>query len=246
MTQRQLVELKRSERPAARILCFPYAGGHAAFTRSWARELPEAVELLGIAYRRGQTRQSRGQPSAQDLALSVLEEVLQYGDRPLILFGYSLGAVIAYEVSQLLLRTGRSQPAELIVAARRAPHLPSNQKPMAQLPDDQFTARLREIGGTPQEVLDNAELLGFFMPILRTDFAIAENYQPAMTTPLQCPITGIAGSADASADAAAVRAWQNVTTGGFSFHQLEGHHFFLHQQPQAVLDIVRAAALRHQ
>jgi len=245
MTQRLLTTLKRSERPSVRIICFPYAGGHATFAQSWAPALPKEMALLGVTYPRDAAAGSAAPRSAQSIARSVLDEVLWQGDRPLILFGYSLGAHIAYEVSQLLVRSAHRQPAELVVAAARAPHLPSKSGRMSALPDDQFIVRLRELGGTPPEVLDNAELLEFFMPMLRADFAISEQYQPSTTAALACPITAIGGSTDATTEPADVAAWQGFTAGGFRCHQLDGHHFFLQQQPQAVLAIVREAAERH-
>jgi medium-chain acyl-[acyl-carrier-protein] hydrolase len=242
MKQRCLVSLKRSEHPQVRIISLPYAGGHAAFTQSWSPSLPEEVELLGIAYPKesapGAVR------SAQHIASFVLDEVLQYSDRPLILFGYSLGALIAYELSLLLARHAQQQPAELVVAACRAPSVPPGD-PMTGLSDAQFIERLRTLGGTPQAVLDNAELLEFFLPLLRADIATAEGYEPSSTAALSCPITAISGNADATLQPAKVAGWEHFTRQRFRWHQLEGHHFFLQQRPEAVITIVREVAEQH-
>jgi medium-chain acyl-[acyl-carrier-protein] hydrolase len=242
MKQRFLVTLKRSEHAQVRIICLPYAGGHAAFTQSWSQGLPENVELVGVGYPKDQG--SAGIRSPQTIASAVLDEVLRYSDRPLLLFGYSLGALVAYELSLLLARYARQQPAELMVAACRAPNLPSNS-PMTGLPDAQFIERLRKLGGTPQAVLDNAELLEFFLPVLRADIATAESYRASSITALSCPITAIAGSMDATTELAKVTAWESFTSSRFHWHQIEGHHFFIKQQPKAVLAIVREVVERH-
>jgi medium-chain acyl-[acyl-carrier-protein] hydrolase len=241
MKQRCLITLKHSEHPQVRIICLPYAGGHAAFTQSWSPELPKEVELLGVGYPKDPAPARARSP--QSIASFVLDEVLRYSDRPLILFGYSLGALVAYELSLLLARHARRQPVELVVAACRAPNAPRDD-PMTGLPDAQFIERLRALGGTPQAVLDNAELLEFFLPVLRADIATAESYQPSSITALSCPITAIAGNADATTEPAKIAAWEGFTSKSFSWHQLEGHHFFIQQQPQAVLAIVREVAER--
>jgi medium-chain acyl-[acyl-carrier-protein] hydrolase len=241
--KRFLVELKRSKHAAARLLCFPYAGGHAAYAQSWAAKLPARVELFGVSYRPNFTVEPVIR-SVQSIASAVLEEVLDYTDRPLLLFGYSLGAFVAYELSLLLARRTPHLPTELIVAACRAPHIARDRLPMAGLADTEFIARLRDLGGTPQAVIDDPELLSFFMPILRADIATAETYQPTTAAPLPCPITAIAGNADASTDPSTVAAWELRTRNRFRLHCVEGHHFFLQQQPQAVLAIVREVLAR--
>jgi surfactin synthase thioesterase subunit len=38
------------ERARLRLVCFPHAGGSASFFRSWARYLPDTVELAAVCY----------------------------------------------------------------------------------------------------------------------------------------------------------------------------------------------------
>jgi medium-chain acyl-[acyl-carrier-protein] hydrolase len=164
---------------------------------------------------------------------------------PLICFGYSLGALIAYETSKQLIQNGLCPPLELVVAAARAPHIPRKTAPVSSLPDTEFIAKLRSYGGTPEPVLQDKDLLGHFLPILRADFATAENYRLSQFTPLPCPITAIAGSSDNSVGVSAVAAWEMHTSGRFALHQLEGGHFFIHKQLHSVIAIVRGLAARH-
>jgi surfactin synthase thioesterase subunit len=93
-------------------------------------------------------------------------------------------------------------------------------------------------------VLANSEVLEFFLPVLRADIATAETYQPSSSTALACAVTAIAGNADATTRPTHVAAWQSFTKGEFRFHELEGHHFVIQQQPEAVFAIVREVAER--
>jgi medium-chain acyl-[acyl-carrier-protein] hydrolase len=242
---RHLVALKRSEQPAVRILCFHYAGGHAAFMAPWSRHLAEEVELFGVSYPTADSSPGAAPRSVANIADAVVAEVLACADLPLILFGYSLGALVAYQLSLDLVRCTPCLPAELVVAARAAPHVVSKKPPMGGLPDAAFLARLQELGGTPQAVLDNPEVLSFFMPLLRADILTAEGYRHTAVAPLPCPITAITGNADSAVSVDAVAAWESYTRGGFRLHQIEGNHFFLQQQPQAVIAILSEIARHH-
>ncbi len=244
--RRFLSVLKYSKHAAVRLLCIPYAGGNAAFVRTWSQRLPPHIELMSVQYLGAAANSPTPTvPSVQSIAANLLEEVAQLADLPLIVFGYSLGSLVGYELCLALQQRGIHAPAELVAAAAKAPHLPRPQAPMAGLPDAQFIAKLRELGGTPEEVLQNTELLELFLPMLRRDFATAETYQPSPAAALTCPITAIGGSADASVNDAAIAAWSMHTLARFKQHRLEGGHFFMHEQPHALITIVREVAERY-
>lgn len=238
--------LKPSKRAAVRILCFPYAGGSAAFVRGWSEHLPEHVELLSVQY---PGRDSRfGEPllrTPQAIVNDLFEDVVRYTDLPLIFFGYSLGAPIAYETCIKLLQHGLRPPAELVVAAARAPHLSRKLSPTSDLPDTEFVAKLRKFGGTPESVLQDEDVMGHFLPILRADFACAENYSPTQFPPLPCPITALVGSLDTTVDESAIAAWKLHTSRAFAIQTLEGGHFFLHEQIGAVISIIKRLTDQH-
>jgi surfactin synthase thioesterase subunit len=51
-------------------------------------------------------------------------------DRPCVVFGHSLGAILAFECARKLAQQGGPTPRHLIVSARGAPHL-GNPTPMS-------------------------------------------------------------------------------------------------------------------
>jgi surfactin synthase thioesterase subunit len=55
-------------------------------------------------------------------------------ERPYVLFGHSLGARVAFEVTRLCQLNGMPLPARLIASASRAPHLPKREAPIHDLP----------------------------------------------------------------------------------------------------------------
>ncbi|WP_438017929.1 thioesterase domain-containing protein [Sorangium sp. So ce315] len=210
-----------------RLFCFPYAGGGASIYSAWWRELPAHTELCAIKLPGREAR--LGEPPFERLTALVqaLATALDgWLTKPFAFYGHSMGALVSFELARELRRRGAPPPRHLFVAARRAPHLPSSA-PVHGLPDGEFLAWLRRIGGTPEEVLREPELLALFMPVLRADLAINEAEPFVPGAPLDCPISAFGGVDDERADPAGLEAWGQHTRGPFRIAMFPGGHFFL-------------------
>ena len=74
-------------------------------------------------------------------------------------FGHSLGSRVAFELTSNCQRTGRDLPVHFIASGSRGPHMPPREKPLHHLPDSEFVSELKDLNGTPKEILDNKELM---------------------------------------------------------------------------------------
>lgn len=215
--------------PAAplRLVCLPYAGGAASIYRQWPQALSPDIEVVAVQPpgRENRLREAPHQRMGDliDELMAALESSL---DRPLGLFGHSLGALTAYELAHALVRRGHP-PACLVVSGRRAPHLPALRPPMAHLDDAAFIERLRELGGTPEAVLLHDELMELLLPVLRADFALLESYQPTEYPPLPCPMLVCGGIDDDDVSLADLDAWRPHAAGAFRVARFPGGHFYL-------------------
>src|SRR6185369_4393207 len=109
------------------------------------------------------------------LVASLAEGFNPYISTPFAFYGHSLGALIAYELTRELRRRGNKLPMHLLLAARRAAHVPSRETPCHQLPDTAFIDTLvRRYNGIPPAILAEPELMKIFLPILRADFTLME------------------------------------------------------------------------
>jgi len=161
-------------------------------------------------------------------------------DKPYILLGHSLGSRVAYEFAQQCQRAGLPPPSLLIASGSRAPHFPGDKNSIHDLPEAEFIDKLRELNGTPEEVLSNAELIQFLIPLLRADFKIADLYR-AVPSRLHCPIVVLAGTEDWEVTEAAVEGWRELSNGRCDIHWIPGGHFFIEQSRALVLEKVNAA-----
>ena len=224
-------------RPAARLrlFCFPYAGGGASIYRPWGREMPPEIEVCPIQLP-GREQRLRDKPFTRAAALvealaTALPPLLD--ERPFAFFGYSMGAIIAYELTHRL--PPERRPRHLLVSARRAPQIPSDEETTYDLPKDAFRAKLRSMGGTPQDVLDHEELMSLVEPILRSDFELVDTYGPSSLPPLDLPITAFGGEKDLEVSREDMEAWRQATTGPFRLQMFSGDHFYIHNQRESLI-----------
>ena len=212
--------------------------------REWAGALANGIEVCPV-HLPGESLREACATNVHDLVPVMAGALLPYFDRPFALFGHSMGAIIALELLRYLQRERGPGAVHLFVSARSAPGVASEEPPLHSLPQAELVHQLKLLNGTPQEVLDNEDLLEILLPRLRADFQLNETYAYQPGEPLQCPITAFAGSEDSRARPDQMREWARQTTGKFSFQILPGDHFFLQTERTALLKSIAAALADH-
>jgi pyochelin biosynthetic protein PchC len=235
-------------RPGAevRLVCLPPAGASAPFFRAWLRYLPPEVELISVQYP-GRLDRINEQAVAhmETMADAVTEALLPFVDKPLGLFGHSMGSAIGFEVAMRLSRNPRAQLIRLFVSGYPVParrlgtslHLAS---------DSDLIAELSRLGGIDDALFEDLDLLQTLLPPLRSDYQIVETYQPTSESPLATPITAMVGAEDDEVPADTVLGWRESTTGDFRFVSFPGGHFYLNDRPAEVAELVASQLLAPQ
>lgn len=226
------------------IFCLPHAGGSSAHFRGWTWLAPYArvvpVDLPGHG-----TRLREPLPEDWDrLVGGLTETIAAQVDGPYVLFGHSLGSLLAFDVSHRMLARGLP-PALLVAAGRNGPSVSASYRPVHTLPDAQFVKALRELGGMPEALLHHAELLQMFLPVLRGDLRLAERYVRPSVPAMPVPIMAFAGEDDPMTDDPGVLAWKSETTSTCELVFLEGGHFFLDRPEFSSALTERIARLVH-
>ncbi|MFF7976066.1 alpha/beta fold hydrolase [Streptomyces sp. NPDC007905] len=235
--------LPRPDAPL-RLFCFPHSGAGPTAFRTWPRLAGEDVEVhTAVLPGRGERA---GEPPATDwraLVAEFAEAVEQAaGDGAdaaarTVLFGQSLGAVLAFEVARLLRAAGR-EPARLVVAGRAAPdvlsrvRLPADDRALV----DHVAARY---GGIPDALRAEPELIAYFARPLRADLRLAERYAYAEAPPLSAAVAAFAGEADDTIGPGELERWGAHTTGPFTSLRLPGGHLCSEGNEAVLLAAVR-------
>lgn len=230
--------------PRSRLVCFPYAGGNAAAYHSWAGWLPAGVELVTAVLPGRAERWD--EPAVADLdelvsgLVSAAGPLL--GPAPLLLFGHSLGATVAYEFGRALATAYGSVPAALLVSGAPAPPV-RRRRTGRQLSDEDLEQVLLKRTDLPAGWL-TSELKPLVFPALRTDLRMLDGYRWRPGALPGVPVVAFGGDADPDVSPADLRAWQRCTTGPARTHVLAGDHFFIAHQPfrRLLADTVRELA----
>jgi surfactin synthase thioesterase subunit len=229
-TGRWLRRLTEAPAGAPRLVCFPHAGGAASWYQPFAQYFQGRLELVAVQYPGRQDR--RSEPLVDDIrGLADQIAPLLSRDRPLHLFGHSMGAMIAFEVAL------RREPEHLFVSGRRAPQIVRDDR-VHQRDDAGLIAEVRRLAGTNARVFDDEELVRMVLPAIRADYRAAETYRYRPGPLLGCPVTALTGDADPKAAVGEVERWRERTNGAFSLSVFPGGHFFLSEHRSAVAALV--------
>jgi surfactin synthase thioesterase subunit/glycosyltransferase involved in cell wall biosynthesis len=224
--------LREDSQARLRLFCFPYAGGGVSAFYGWANRLAPEIEVCPARLPGRETRAAeppfdRIEPLIDALAGAVGPHLAT----PYALFGHSMGAMIAFELARRLRANALPGPRMLIVAAARAPQFRERHRPQPEPSEEEFIAELRQLEGSPKELLANEELLRLILPALRADASLCRVYSYHSEPPLDCPIVAYVGASDSRLPPDVIEPWREQTTAGFDMHILPGGHFFLHASP---------------
>jgi external thioesterase TEII len=214
------------------LICFPFVGGYAGSYYPLASALSDAIEVVAI--------NPPGHGSCQKAPLQSIDEMIDlYFDglksilkRRCIFFGHSMGAIVAFFLAHRVMESPeyRVKPSALIVSAVNSPEFFA-QLHMTSQSDDAIADFLMSVGGIPEELRRETELLKYLAPSFRADFAALESVVVPRPLPqLDIPSRLLFGSTDRSVSAGSIQKWQDYFSQGAREIRIDGGHMFVTQK----------------
>jgi medium-chain acyl-[acyl-carrier-protein] hydrolase len=230
---------------AARVFLFPFAGGNASAFLPWQALLGPGVELR-VAQLPGHGARLFDPPAVDldELVAELAPAVAALADRPFLLYGHSLGALVAFEVARRLRRTGGPEPVSLWVSGAEGPQTRLIKRELHRLEEAELIEALREYNGTAPEMLDDRELMELVLPGVRADFALNERYVYRPEPPLDLPIHVLLGESDEFVVLERAAGWARESSLQGSERRFTGDHFFLHPQAKTIAALIAEDAAR--
>ncbi|MDV9187430.1 alpha/beta fold hydrolase [Streptomyces sp. SR27] len=236
------------DRPVAarhhtRLFCLPQGGADGSVFRSWQGLVGPGIEVVPV-YLPGHGLRMAEPPerSVARLGERLTGPVARRADElPYVLFGHSMGALLAYELG-LALQDGPRPPAAVIVSGSVPPHVPRRTEPMHLLPDGEFLDRIGALGGIPPELLAEDEWLELILPVLRADFEAAETYRTQNVLSPGVRLIALGGADDPAAPPAEVERWRELGS-EVTVRIFPGTHFFPFESTAEVLGLVSDVCL---
>ncbi|MBV8932507.1 MAG: thioesterase [Kutzneria sp.] len=234
---------QRGQDSRVEAVFFPHAGGSATYYRTLAALLPPWANALAVQYPGRQDRRSEPPiDNIPELTDRIARVLSARAERPLVFFGHSMGAVLAFEVARLL-EGGSDRPlAGLIVSGRHAPSV-ARVEWLHRQGDAVMIEELSALGGTHAEFLRVPELWEMVALSVRADYRAIETYKYEPGPALGCPLSVLVGAADPRVSMHDAQAWERHTSMGFRFRVFPGGHFYL-AEPTAELRTALAEDLQ--
>jgi surfactin synthase thioesterase subunit len=186
----------------------------------WAAALaPHGARL--VAYQPPGREWRSSEPPSTSITAMAQEAAETYagaGDSPpTILFGNSMGALLALEAAHALRELGFGDTERVVVAGMSAPRTRADASASGSAP----------AAGSGVDPL-----------VLRADVEAVRRYQPAVREPLSCPILAVRGRSDEKVREAEMLAWGDETSAGFQLVTVEGGHIDLLKGRETIAAVV--------
>lgn len=219
------------------LFLFHFAGGSRYSYQFLRPYLPDfefiPLELPG----RGKRAKETFLTDYNSVVLDYYSQVLgNTNGNPFLIYGHSMGSVLALSVTHLLEKISKP-PVGIVVSGNAGPGMHENKKRFL-LENEEFQAELKTLGGVPDEVLLNEDLLNYFLPVLKADFRVLEEHDASRSySPVNTSIFALMGDGEERSEK--IYNWKNFTYGSFGFKIMNGKHFFLYDHAEQISMVIR-------
>lgn len=225
------------------LYCLPYAGGGANMFRSWALQAKDKIEIKALSM---PGRENKFKiPAYEEYKIifhDLIELMQQEPASTCSLFGYSLGALLAFDVVRVWEeQLNISVPKNLFLAGMSAPHMIKEPKIYAHYSDDELISDLlNDPDNLARKSPELIQLQRLLLPALRADHKLYETYK---FTPLEKKLTTMgyifAGKSDIE-HKENIDHWQDLFEKPIEIKWFEGEHMFVHRHQEEVLKLMMA------
>lgn len=219
-----------------RLLILPHAGSGTGAWFPWRSRLPDDVELR-VARLPGRESRLGEKPltSAAEALTELTHAYRALPPMPTVVFGHSLGALLAYGLCVGCPGTIRA----LVVSGEVAPgSCDRSHADLLGLSDRELALEAnRRWGAVPAEILDAPEFLSLFLPALRGDLALVDSFPERPGGPIGIPLSVFAGVED-DLDAEGVHRWELHTEARTQLFRHPGAHMAVLEDPAVTEQVV--------
>lgn len=223
-----------------KLVCFPFAGAGASIFRPWISQLQFhyqvlPVQMAGREQRFADLPFKRVEDAIDSLLPDLMTELESASE--VVLFGHSMGSVLAFELGRRVALKGNAHKFHLVVSGSPSPSRPRVEEATG-LDDEAFVARVEHFAGYRHEALSDPDLREVLLPVLRADVEMHECYRPTNLKPIPLRVTCVRAQGDALVTSTEARAWQDVTSKDLDYIEVQGGHMYVVDDPSELIDLL--------
>ncbi len=221
------------------VLVIPHAGGMASAYYEFSKYSDayvdfKFVELAGRGARMDDDLYDNFQEAVDDI---FEENIDLFSEGNYVLFGHSMGCWLAFELYYKIKSKGLPLPLHMFFSGNVSPYALRTSS-FSKMDDEEFIKHILQNEQTSKEVFTNPELRKIFLPVLRSDYRMLENYKPEENRePMICNISILCGLSDPILKNG-VAEWDDLTSKECEITYFEGSHFYLFDCLYEVFDYI--------
>lgn len=212
-----------------RLFAIPYAFGSANIYCDLGNEIDTNIEVIPVEYS-GHGRRSN-EPlllSLQEIAQDVYSQIQNKIQGEYVILGYSMGGTVAYELFRLIKKSGKPLPKCVLAFGATEPDYPHRKADFETYNIDQIAKLLKEFGGTPQELLEEEEIIEMVSPVVISDCIALRDYTPSPyeENAISVPLTVLRGAEEIELENCD-KCWRKYCSSDLRYSLVPGGHFFM-------------------
>ncbi len=211
-----------------KMYCLPYAGGSASTYNDWISRLIQTIEVCPMEYAgHGNRFCDEFFKTIEEVAEDISEDIEKQCKSDYIIYGHSMGCLVALETAFILEKKNAPLPKAIIVAATRPPHLMYKDKLLENLSKDELMKEIASLGQMEPEVFEYPELYELVSDIMYADIQMLSSYKRRPENgKIHIPVLALTGLKDDEAPPEDMEEWKLYVESDFELHTFEGDHFF--------------------
>lgn len=226
------------------LFCVPYAGGSAHYFLKFKEYLPPNINLITLEL------SGRGKRINEPFYNNFSEAIndLYTNLKPLIeennyvILGHSMGSYLAFELSLKISEDHLNLPEFIVLSGSTLSNPKSSDNILDLESNESIIKYLHDLGGLNKEIINNKELLEYFLPIIKSDLTILKNH---LLTNKKTPTNLIIlnGEEDMSISEREHEIWSGYTSKNATSFTFSGGHFFIDSNFKKIIKIIEEEIL---
>lgn len=219
------------------IFILPFAGSSVKYYNKWITYFNEniqveLIEMAGRGTRKADTKYNNFDEAASDLFKIIKNKV---NTENFYIFGHSLGAILAYEISLKFQNEELNLPKKLFLSGRTSPQYRFHEN-KESLSSDDIINELQMLGVEDITIYKHPRAGKYYMSLLKSDYNLVNTYCKSETILKKVDGSIFYGIADPfSVD---IDSWQDYFEKNLDIYSFSGSHFYINDNFRNIIEII--------
>lgn len=222
------------------LFFLPHAGGSAKSYSSFKRFLPKDLTVVPMELSGRFTRPSEPLlDTVPDCVADLIEKQGELLKGDYVLFGHSMGTVLATELVRQSKEKGLAMPKHIFLSGKNPPDEDVHCFENINEASDEDIISFFNKNSLASPAVPDEELTKMLNRILCTDVRMAERYTASPEDiDFGCDITVLYGTEDALMQQVDMNTWSRFTSGNCEVISFSGGHFYFNQHKEEICKII--------